>query len=208
MLRIFGPTLLLLLFADVALADDPVFPPLSCKVDRKELEAAIERYKSGEDSSVFLHKSYFMFCRSTRPVLKKYITDADPTIRDMIASFLCCNHRKYNLLLLVTQIEMFPFASNYARHQLSFYEPSLFLRVEAKRLAGLRDALIKYELERVRNGEDAPTGDTVTILKKLAAKDSQARQFLAERGQTLVENVSVGQPNNSLDARLDTLFLN
>ena len=73
LLRTVVPMLLLLTFAEVALADDPVFPPSSCKIDRAKLEAAVERYRRGEDPSVFLYKSYFMFCNSTRPLLKKYI---------------------------------------------------------------------------------------------------------------------------------------
>jgi len=146
--RIFGPTLLLLSFAERALADDPVFPPLSCKIDREKLEASIKRFRRNEDSSVFRYKSYFMFCSSTRPLLKKYIVDPDPAIRDMFANFLCCSHTTYNLLLLVAQIEAYPMGSNFARHQLSFYEPFLFLKIKARRLVKLRDALIKFETER------------------------------------------------------------
>jgi hypothetical protein len=179
--RVLGPTLLLLVFAEVASADDPVFPPSSCKVDRAKLEAAVERFRRNEDSSVFLYKSHFMFCRSTRPVLKRYIVDHDQGVRDMVANFLCCEHTMYNLLLLVTQIERYPLGSAFARHQLSFYETRLFLKMKADRRVALREALIRYELERVRNGEYSPTGDTVQILKNLASVDEQARRFLAER---------------------------
>jgi len=167
-------------FAEVALADNPTYPPSSCKIKLEKLESVIENDRRNEVSPKN-YAEYFMFCRSARPVLKKYILDPDPSIRDKIASFLCCNHSQYNMLLLVAQIETYPLRSNFARHKLSFYNPRDFLKMKAKRREGLRNALIEYEIERRRTGEDSLSGETVTILKTLAPKDEQARRFLAER---------------------------
>lgn len=182
MLHISGLMLLLLIFSEVALADNPTFPPTSCKIKQEKLESVIEKYRRNEVSAIS-YRGYFMFCRSARPVLKKYILDPDPSIRDMIADYLCCNHSQYNMLLLVAQIETYPLRSNSARHQLSYYNPRDFLKMKTKRREGLRNALIECEIERRRTGEDSLSGATVTILKTLAAKDEQARRFLAERGK-------------------------
>jgi hypothetical protein len=179
-LHVLGLTLLLLSVADIALADNPTYPPASCKIKREKLESVIEKFRRNEIVPVN-YRGYFLYCRSARPVLKKYILDPDQSIRDMIANYLCCNHTHYNMLLLVAQIETYPLKSASASHQLSFYDPNDFLKMEGKERESLRNALIEYELERARNGEDSLTGTTVKILKNLAPKDVQARQFLADR---------------------------
>jgi hypothetical protein len=181
-LQVFGPTLLLLSFAEVALADNPTYPPSSCKIKQEKLETVIENHRRNKVSPKN-YAEYFMYCRSARPVLKKYNLDPNPSIRNMLANYLCCNHTKYNMLLLVAQIEKYPLKSNSASHQLSSYDPGDFIKMKAKRREGLRNALIQYELDRVRNGEDSPTHSTVVILRNLAPKDEQARQFLADRNK-------------------------
>jgi hypothetical protein len=174
--------ILLLIFSEAAFADNPTYPPASCKIKKADLVSAIEDYRKNQVSYV-KHQAYFMYCKSARSVLEKYVVDPDPLIRDVIANFLCCDHSKFNLLLLVTQIEAFPLRSHYARHQLSFYDPRDFLKMKTERRESLRKSLIEYELERARTGEDQPSGESVVILKILAAKDEQARQFLVERGK-------------------------
>jgi hypothetical protein len=158
-------------------ADQIPVPPPSCKIKRERLEEDIEKYRRGETPFVD-DKSYFMFCRSARPVLAKYNLDADPMIRNTIAGFLSYTYSEFNMRLLAAQVETYPLKYAFALQRLSNYRCKDLLKLKAQRLAGVKDALIKA----ARSDPDALANGGVAILQCFAEKDGQARQFLAERG--------------------------
>jgi len=167
---------LLLSFKEMTLADQRPAPPPSCKIKREKLEENIEKYRRGETPFVD-DKSYFMFCRSARPVLAKYNLDADRMIRNTIAGFLSYTYSEFNMRLLAAQVETYPLQYAFAVRHLSNYKCKDLLKLKAKRRESLRDALLK----EVQNDPDVLENGARTLLQCFAEKDEQARQFLAER---------------------------
>ena len=167
--------LLLMLFAlsKTILADQTPEKPSSCKIKREQLELNIEKYRSGETPFVD-DKSYFMFCRSARPVLKKYNLDPDQMIRNTIAGFLYFTHSKFNIRLLAAQVETYPLKYAFAVRNLSNYKCKALSKLKVERLKGLRNALIKEAQEE----PDILVNGAGTLLQCLAEKDEVARQFL------------------------------
>ena len=171
-------TLLLLSFKEMTLADQRPAPPPSCKIKRERLEENIEKYRRGETPFVD-DKSYFMFCRSARPVLAKYNLDADPMIRNTIAGFLSYTYSEFNMRLLAAQVETYPLEYSFAVRHLSNYKCKDLLELKAKRRESLRNALIK----EARNDPDFLANGAGTLLRCFAEKDEQARQFLGDGGK-------------------------
>ena len=115
--------------------------PISCKIKRKVLEKNFENYRIGK-IPVLENKDYFMFCRSARPVLKKYNFDADPIIRGFVAELLQYTYSKFNMQLLASQVETYPLEYSVAVRILSYYKCEDLLKLKTKRLKSLRNALI------------------------------------------------------------------
>jgi hypothetical protein len=170
--------LLLLTVKEITLADQFPAPPPSCKIKREKLEENIEKYRRRETPFVD-DKSYFMFCRSARPVLAKYNLDADPMIRNTIAGFLNYTYSEFNMRLLAAQVETYPLKYSFAVRHLSNYKCKDLLKLKAKRIESLRNALIT----EARNDPDFLANGAGTLLRCFAEKDEQARQFLAERSK-------------------------
>ena len=170
-------TLLLVSVQEIVLADQRPAPPASCKIKRETLEEDIEKFRSGETPFVD-HKSYFMFCRSARPVLAKYNLDNDPTIRNTIAGFLSYTYSEFNMRLLAAQIETYPLKYAFAVRHLSNYKCKDLFKLKTKRRESLRNALIKEAL----NDGDFLANGARKLLQCFAEHDENARQFLAERG--------------------------
>jgi len=172
--------LMLTLFAltETILADQKPEKPSSCKIKRERLEANIEKYRRGETPFID-DKSYFMFCRSARPVLEKYNLDPDREIRNTIAGFLYFTHSKFNMRLLAAQVETYPLEYAFALRNLSNYKCKDLLKFKAKRLESLRDILIA----ETQKDADVLANGAGELLQCFAKKDEQARQFLAGKGK-------------------------
>ncbi len=175
-----GILLVLMIFAfqQVILADQTPEKPKSCKIKRERLEENIEKYRRGEMPFVD-DKSYFMFCRSARPVLEKYHLDPDREIRNKIAGFLYFTHSKFNMRLLAAQVETYPLEYAFALRNLSNYKCKDLLKFKVKRLESLRDKLIA----EAQNNPDFLANGAGTLLQCFAEKDEQARQFLVGKGK-------------------------
>jgi hypothetical protein len=163
-------------FQQTTFADQTPEKPASCKIKRERLEENIEKYRRGETPFVD-DKSYFMFCRSTRPVLEKYHLDPDRNIRNTIAGFLYWTYSKFNMRLLAAQVETYPLEYTVALTNLSNYKCKDLLKFKTERLEILSNKLIA---ETQKNPNLLANG-AKTLLQCFAEKDEQARQFLVEK---------------------------
>ncbi len=164
-----------LVFAAVVRAEQTPAPPPSCKFSRAALISRIENYRKGETPFVD-DKSVFMFCREARPVLKKYINDPDRNIREVVTYFLGFTNSKYNLELLLMQIEKYPLESGLAVQRLSYYYCKDLRQINPKKLKTLSDALIV----RVRGVEEDVSATEFYSLGCLAHSIQPAKEFLEE----------------------------
>jgi hypothetical protein len=165
-------TLTLFAFTETVLADQTPEKPASCKIKRERLEENIEKYRRGKTPFVD-DKSYFMFCRSARPVLEKYNLDANPMIRNTIAEFLSYTFSKFNMRLLIAQIEKYPLKSPFAVFKLTYYKCKDLHKLKTKKLQSLKNALI----ERTQSGDPELFDEyTRALLKCLAEQNKEKRQ--------------------------------
>jgi hypothetical protein len=167
--------LIYLVFAATVRAEQTPMPPPSCKFSREALESRIEKFRRGETPFVD-DKSVFMFCREARPVLKKYINDPDRNIREAVTYFLGFTNSKYNLELLLMQIEKYPLESSLAVQGLSNYSCKDLRQINPKKLKTLSDALIV----RVRGVEEDVSAIEFYSLGCLAQSIQPAKEFLEE----------------------------
>jgi hypothetical protein len=150
--------------------------PHSCKgaklkVDRKVIEANIEKYRRRETPTV--ESAYELInCTEAFPLLQKYALDPDPEVRGLITDYVGRFSSPERLRILVRQIEAYPLknaAMNYA-HQ---YPCHSFSQIKQKSLAAALFSRIKDDYGDVHRNE-------IYLLGCLAPRDRQARAFLEE----------------------------
>jgi hypothetical protein len=156
-------------------------------VKNRVLEAAVEKFRTGE----FLEGEYklvFMYCREARPLLKKYALDPDRNIRNTMTDYLGFMQSRFNLEVLIMQVEAYPLVSHTAAYKISTYRCEELNRIKTDRLVGLRNALIRRE----REVPEWFYGDEVRSLGCLARNDQPARELL-EQMLTPGGNIHIGE---------------
>ncbi len=175
----FLAVLFLLSFSSIVLGEQTAEFPHKCRtktrqISRKEIVADIEKYRKGE-TPVIESKGELISCLEAFPVLKKYIFDRDPNIRDLLTEFLGYFLFSNRLPLFLKQIEMYPLKTNALRYA-SYYPCRQYRRIKSK---ALTNALIK----RIKSLKNDAADDEIYILGCAAPQNARAKQFLEELRQ-------------------------
>lgn len=167
--------LLCLAIPQMTRAERTNVPPQTCKVKHRDLAAAVEKFRNGDwlDGE---YKAVFMYCREARPLLKKYALDADRNIRDAMTGFLGFMQSRFNLEVLIMQVEAYPLVSHQALYKISTYHCEDLNRIKTERLIALRNALFR----RAREAGEWFYGPEVRALGCLARNDQPSREFLEQ----------------------------
>ena len=150
--------------------------PHSCKaarlkVDRKVIEADVEKYRRGESPTI--ESAYELInCTEAFPLLQKYALDPDSKVRELITDYVGRHSSPQRLQLLVQQIETFP-VKNAAMRYAYRYPCGSFGPIRTRSLAGALISRIKEDPENVHRNE-------IYILRCLVGRDIQVRKFLEE----------------------------
>jgi hypothetical protein len=140
-------------------------------VDPKEVARDIENYRKGE-SPVIESRGELISCLEALPVLKKYLLDPDPNIRDLLTEYLGYFLFPNRLPLFLKVIETYPLENNAIRIAYN-YPCRQFRRIKSK---SLTNALIK----RIETLENYGAGMEIYLLGCLAPRDLRAKRFLEE----------------------------
>lgn len=171
-------TLLVLVVVNVSLCESTVAQerPHLCratkrKVNRKVIEADVEKYRRGESPTI--ESAYELInCIEAFPLLQKYALDPDSNVRELITDYVGRHSSPQRLQLLVQQIEKYPL-KNAAMRYAYRYPCRSFSQIRKRSLAGALISRIKEDAEDVHRNE-------IYILRCLVGRDLQARRFLEE----------------------------
>lgn len=141
------------------------------KVDRKVIEANIEKYRRGETPTI--ESAYELInCIEALPLLQKYALDPDPEVRGLITDYVGRFSSPERLRILVRQIEAYPL-KNAAMRYAHQYPCRSFSQIKQRSLAAALFSRIKDDYADVHRNE-------IYLLGCLAPRDRQARAFLKE----------------------------
>jgi len=171
--------LVLLLFVGIYVASgvSEVRGQRRCKVNLRQVERDIERYRRKETPGID-SKRELIECRETLPLLEKYIVDPDPDLRGLLVDYLSYSHRPSAQVarLLVKQIAAYP-SKNRAVDQLySHFGCPMVRRVRTRPLT---NALItRINAADVNPSSTLDKAAEIYLLGCLSPGDASARSFL------------------------------
>ena len=168
-------------------------PPIMCKkanvnFDRKKIESDIQKFRRGETPTIE-SRPELIKCLESVPILKKYLLDSNPDVRNLITDFLGYHILPERLPLFTKQIESFPLKNNGIQYAYK-YPCKQYRKIKSKRLT---NALIN----RIKSPSDSVHDQEIYLLGCLAKEDSQAKHFLQGMRQTSFEHKLSDQERKS-----------